>query len=368
LYRLDLDRSAAIARIDPPPSVFQAAATRGRLISGKTEAIGKATLLGHLRRRLDNDPAYHKVAAQLNAYLAIFDARGPAQRRLFADHAPEVLTAIESMRIYSDLPADEARRMVFTRILTTMGGGKYTAAMSAAALGSSLSYARTNARCIKPGHQASLEMRTPFLREDGHIVRPTILSLSAPDLGGEQQPEWPHYVDPAGRLRAAPYRHAIETLWGHIDKSSARHPQHRVVLSAFGMMNFLNGLKPEERARAQTIGAEVFARRIRRLRQTGVEVVFTALDDNDPFWSKVNERLSTAPLTCMGPLPGRWLRSRDLLVNAWDPESLVGNGCKIDNSMDGWVGRGSLVHESHAMACMLYKSDALKRIAHIQTV
>src|ERR1700709_1343809 len=104
------------------------------------------------------------------------------------------------MPIYSDLPAAEARRMVFTRILTTMGGGRYTAAMSGAALGSSESYAPTNARCAERGNQASLEMRAPFLRGDGHIVRPTILSLSAPDLGGDRQPEWPHYVDPAGRL------------------------------------------------------------------------------------------------------------------------------------------------------------------------
>jgi hypothetical protein len=368
LYCLNLDRADAFARIEPPPLTFPVAAARGRPKPDKTEAIGKANLLAHLRWRLNNDPAYHKVAAQLDAYIATFDARGPAQHFLFANHAPEVITAIESMRIYSDLPAAEARHMVFTRILTTMGGGKYTAAMSRAALGSSASYARTNDRCVEPGNQASLEMQVPFLRADGHTVRPTVLSLSAPDLGGDRQPEWPHYVDPAGHLRATPYHHAIETLWGHIDKSSAQHPQHRVVLSAFGMMNFLNGLRPEERDHAQRVGAEVFARRIRCLRQRRVEVAFAALDANDPFWSKVNSRLSDAPVACTGSLPGRWLRSKDLLVNAWDPESLIGNGCDIDESMDGQVGRRSLAHESHATACMLYKAGALKRIKNIQTL
>jgi hypothetical protein len=41
-------------------------------------------------------------------------------------------------------------------------------------------------------------------------------------------------------------------------------------------------------------------------------------------------------------------------VNAWDPHALVGNGCAKDNSLDGYIGRNSLVHEAHALACMLH--------------
>jgi hypothetical protein len=48
-----------------------------------------------------------------------------------------------------------------------------------------------------------------------------------------------------------------------------------------------------------------------------------------------------------------------MIVNAWDPCSLVGNGCKVDDSMDGFVGRNSLVHEAHAHAILSWCNNRL---------
>ena len=48
-----------------------------------------------------------------------------------------------------------------------------------------------------------------------------------------------------------------------------------------------------------------------------------------------------------------------MIVNAWDPCSLVGIVCKADDSMDGFVGRNSLVHEAHAHVILSWRNDRL---------
>jgi hypothetical protein len=327
---------------------------------------GANPLLSTLQSRIHDPDAYARVEEKLKNYNKLFQARGPVQRRLFARNPGDVVKSIESMRIYSNMPAHKARRMAFTRCLTTMDWNTYTPDVNQAVLGNAQSLARTDAECILPGNQVSLEMRTPFMRADGKVARPVILSVSAPDLSQKGQPEWPHYVDGDDRLREAPYRHSLETPWGHIFKSSARHPDHRVVLSAFGMENFILGLPPKEQERARKIGAEVFARSIRELQGRGVDVAFTDVKKNGPFWTEVNRLLpERSAIRCVGALPGDWMRNKDIVVNAWDPESLVGNGCEIDNSCDGWVGRSSMTHEAHAAACSLYQSGVLREVANI---
>jgi hypothetical protein len=323
-------------------------------------------LFDALRRRIGDPAAYARVERQLKNYNKYFQARGPVQRQLLARSPRDVVDSIESMLIYSNMPPHKARRMAFTRCLTTMDWNRYTPAVNLAVLGNAHSLARTNAECILPGNQVSLEMRSPFKRNDGRIVRPVILSLPAPDLSTLDQPEWPHYVDSRNRLREEPYRHALETLWGHIRSSSKRHPDHRVVLSAFGMVNFIKGLPPGEQERAKAHAAEIFARSIAELQGRGVEVAFTDVEEDAPFWTEVNRLLpERAAVPWVGTLPGRWLRNKDILVNAWDPESTVGNGCEIDNSIDGHIGRRSLTHEASSTACILYQNGVLDKVANI---
>jgi hypothetical protein len=75
------------------------------------------------------------------------------------------------------------------------------------------------------------------------------------------------------------------------------------------------------------------------------------------FLKGVNEKLLAQggdPIKGVGLIPGDWIQDSDLIVNAWDPHALIGNGCVKDNSFDGHVGRSSLVHWIHALRCMLY--------------
>jgi hypothetical protein len=58
-------------------------------------------------------------------------------------------------------------------------------------------------------------------------------------------------------------------------------------------------------------------------------------------------------------LPGTWITDKTMIVNARDPCSLVGNGCKLDDSNDGFIGRNSLAHEVHAHAILSRRNNLL---------
>jgi hypothetical protein len=353
------------AATDQGPHDFAARLRRapggGRIVESRPNP-----LFDTLRRRIGDPQAYERVVQKLKNYEKYFKAGGPVQRHLVTRYPGDVVRAIESMRIYSNMPAHKARRMAFTRRLTTMDDDTYTPEVNQAVLGNAQCLARTNAECVLPGNQVSLEMRSPFMRDDGKVVRPVILSVSAPDLGSPDQPEWPHYVNSDNRLREAPYRYSLETLWGHIFRSSAQHPDHRVVLSAFGMENFIKGLPPKEKGRARAIGADVFARSIKELQHRGIDVAFSDIEENGPFWTDVNRLLPEgSAIRWVGALPGRWMRNKDITVNSWDPIALVGNGCRIDNSFDGWLGRSSATSESHVLVCILYYEGVLGEVANI---
>lgn len=50
--------------------------------------------------------------------------------------------------------------------------------------------------------------------------------------------------------------------------------------------------------------------------------------------------------TLYGPFPNGILRAslaESLVVNAWDPHSICGNGNAVDRSLDGYVGRHTAV-------------------------
>jgi hypothetical protein len=48
-----------------------------------------------------------------------------------------------------------------------------------------------------------------------------------------------------------------------------------------------------------------------------------------------------------------------IIVNAWDPCSVIGNGCNNDHSIDGFIGRNSLVHEAHVMLIQAFRENLL---------
>lgn len=56
-----------------------------------------------------------------------------------------------------------------------------------------------------------------------------------------------------------------------------------------------------------------------------------------------------------------WIDNKTMIVNAWDPCSLVGNGCGADDALDGFVVRNSLVHEAHAHAILSWRNQLVDR-------
>lgn len=125
------------------------------------------------------------------------------------------------------------------------------------------------------------------------------------------------------------------------------------------MLSFLSGLPGKEQESARKIGAEVFSTLISSLQDRNNAVVFSDLSSTAPFWVDVNSLLK-APIACVGKVPGDWIADTDMIVNAWDPNSVIGNGCQHDSSFDGYVGRSSLCHDAHALACGMYAEGLLE--------
>lgn len=305
-----------------------------------------------------SDPEWPKVIASLNAYMYSFAPyQGEAQRALLAANPQALLEGLATISVYSSLPAEELLRVAYERDIVNIQMDKpFDESINEKVLGCKASRMMESDLAQKPGSQLSMSMKVPVLTQSGATRRPTILSVSAPALDTSNQPEWTHYVK-EGRLDRNAYRTAFLTLAGHIEQCVAA-PENKgaqLVLSGFGMTNFLSGLSDDEKGVAKQIGADVFVDLINKLRAQGVDVVYTDASGSSPPWPAVNAALGAHPLTCVGSIPGDWITDQQIIVNAWDPHALVGNGCARDRSLDGYVGRNSLVHELHALACMLYR-------------
>lgn len=89
-------------------------------------------------------------------------------------------------------------------------------------------------------------------------------------------------------------------------------------------------------------------------------VNFMGVDTKDTYmWAFVREEylrnkkyenMGSLPLLRCGRFPGflkdpgfQKRSEKTLIVNSWDPHSFPGNGNKGDNSLDGWIGRHSLI-------------------------
>ena len=308
-------------------------------------------------------PAWVQVIAGMDKYLSSFSShRGNAQRSLLQSHPAELGKAVGSIKLHTALAADEAAKVAYQREIVNIGMNRdFSKDTNREILGCETSRMMESEVAQAPGNQLSLSMRVPIRTADGRVCRPVILSVSAPALDTSTQPEWKHYVK-NGTFDAAAYRTAFEALAGHI-KQCAAMPANKgaqVVLSGFGLANFLAGLPGSDKSAAIKIGGEVMTQLIRDLRKDGVDLAYTDYSGTSPPWPAVNAALGTDGVKCVGSIPGNWIKDQQIIVNAWDPHALVGNGCAQDNSLDGHIGRNSLVHETHALACMLHANGFLQ--------
>jgi hypothetical protein len=310
-----------------------------------------------------------KVGKSMETYKTVFAGyQGKAHATLLEKlekKQASISKYVQSIKIYSNLSQEEAKKMAFERELVNIAMKCDLKDHNHEILGCEKSFASSgkNSEVVKPGNQVSIAMETPFLRADGEICTPTLLSVSAPALDTKDQPEWTHYVktgpDGTLSLNEGNFRIALQTLSSHILQCAKDNPGKEVVLSAFGMMNFLTGLPEDQQRFAKTIGADEFAELVKLLRDGGHDVAFMG-DSDDPFWANVNGRVpSEWQIKCHGRIPGEWMHDNQIIVNAWDPNSIIGNGCAKDNSLDGYIGRNSLCHDIHTLACAMHANELL---------
>lgn len=307
------------------------------------------------------------ISDGMRRYRGTFTDRSAVQNELYRlFHADEAHFASD-MEAFCAMPAEESRQMVFVRELETRyGRAHFSAQANETALGNARAAMRDLPQARLPGNQLALLMRVPMWTGEGSpsqirkdlVPRPLILSVCAPALDECDEPEWDQYVDSQGALKESAYKLAMETLSRQIVQAASACPGHEVVLSAFGMNNYISKLQTEARAKAYDIGVANMRSLIEMLRAQRVAISYTDKDSDTDFWKRVNQGLA-APIGYAGKLPGAWVKDSVMIVNAWDPCSLVGNGCAKDFSMDGFVGRNSLVHEAHAHAILAWRNSLL---------
>lgn len=309
-----------------------------------------------------------KVHKHFKAYLDQTKSRSKAQKDLYEKHKREIGRHVWEMKVYSRLDPQTAMKVAMTRDVENIAMKRpYLEKNKNSELigceGSLMarkddSLAK-NARLA--GNQVCLAMRAA-VKVGATVVQPLILSVPAPALDTQLQAEWSEYVHEkgpkTGKLNRGRYEKSMSSIAEHILACARDNPGHRVVLSGFGLANFIKGLPPEEQEIARQVGRDVMVQLMADLKKENIDFAYMAGRQDDAPWNKIDPKPHY-----LGKFPDKkdttsWLQSTDIIVNAWDPHSLVGNGNKDDDSLDGRVGRISLVHEQNALGCNIYHALA----------
>ncbi len=275
---------------------------------------------------------------------------------------------------YQGALSNENKQMALQRELWNVTMKAAAADENKAALGCERSYANERAKdsqasipdCLLPGNQLSVTMKTPLQKKNLEIVNITVISCTAPALDTGLQPEFKAYVFGGNQLQEQKldeqaYRKSFDCIKNQVLAAAKAHPEaNRVALPAIGMNAFLTGLTEQNKKTAIKIGSETLAELAIELRDIGKEVLITDLSNHGIVWQQVNNFLESRkqdPLAFGGPIPGDWITEGMMVLNAWDPHSLVGNGLSNDDSIDGYLGRSTLTHLIHALHCAAYAEN-----------
>lgn len=333
-------------------------------VADKEPAKALKDLFAAAPKALRQHANWPNFKARMDNYLqATRDLQHADLRSLLNTPGLDLFGMLDSLKSYSHLDQATANRVAFQRELANigmMGIGAITASetdsatLNASVLGHGKSYLseHPDSDAVKPGNQVSLAMDTLLMRADGTVKKVTVLSSPAAALDSAGQPEWGSYVDANGQLDPAQYRKSMAAIRDHILSCAGGHKGPRVVMTGIGTSAFLGGLKDADKAVAKTIVAEMLAETAKALKDMGKQIAF--YDRSDAFCNALNEMNNGDPIIAyLGKLEANWEEEGDLLLNAWDPHSLLGNGLKLDNSADGILCRHTLLHLMHAMACAL---------------
>jgi hypothetical protein len=350
-------------------------------------------MMNALPTELRNHEKWQNVEKRMAAYFnhTIGD-QGGHLNDLIKHTENNLYQLMDSMEISSNLDATTARNMAFQREMWNLGQQIRPApAHNREVTGHPESYVNSvikNAKpgqvpeVLKPGNQLSLAVDTPLRKENGEIVGVTILSLIGPALDSTEQPEFALYATRGSTEFERPefdsdaFTVAYNTIRNQALAYARAHPEKvEFALAGIGLDAFLNGLiflnenggkNFEVKEQAQAIGARILAELTVELRKLEKSVVFTDIDNR--ILEKVNNQLQeikdstntansntdlTSPIELAGRIPGNWIKEGTVIFNAWDTHSLLGNKQKNDPTLDGYIGRNTLIHPIHALRCAM---------------
>jgi hypothetical protein len=313
---------------------------------------------------LTTHPGWKTVEQNMECYAeATNDIQGKIFDRLLETYGDQLFSLLETAKIQSTLGEKKAMQMATTRDLINIGMNYSDENTNNDSLGCDGSLARTgDTEVIEPGKQISICINTPIDCGNGDVKEISVLSCIAPALDTKKQPEFEKFVTgntPSEyKLKHQNYQVSLETIKQQILEAARENKPPRVVLSAIGANAFLGALPRTEGEVARDMIANMLAETARELGAMGIEIGFT--DVHNQFLDRINKINSNGPsIQLLGKIPGDWVRSRDLLLNAWDTHSLLGNGLSADSSLDGYIGRSSLIHFMHALICSMYHAGVI---------
>lgn len=195
---------------------------------------------------------------------------------------------------------------------------------------------------------------TPFWRDPSKpdYLKVSVLSVPAPALDSITQPHHDYYVQ-NGKLNDEKYQKEMEHLANVIISQAVDKKPKRLLLSEFGQGAFLKALTDEDRIKANDMFVNAMTAAIAKQKDglKGVEIAmyeypgFPANEKRSNISIKLEASLKEKGVKlsiARGELPDV-VKKGDLIVNAWDPHSVPGNGNDADKSFDGVLGKHSAI-------------------------
>ena len=321
-------------------------------------------LLSNAPSALTLHPGWKTVEQNMGCYVeATIDLQGEIFDRLLEKYGDQLFSLLETAKIQSTLSEEKAIQMATTRDVFNIAMNTLNEEINENSIGCPRSLGRAGDKeVIEPGKQISLCINTPIDCGNGDVKEISVLSCIAPALDTNGQPEFEKYVTGKKtseyKLKRQDYQLSLSTIKQQILETAREKNPPRVILSAIGANAFLSALPDHEREVARNMIANMLAETARELGAMGIEIGFT--DVNENFCGRINTINANGPtIKVLGKIPGDWIKNRDLLLNAWDTHSLLGNGLGADNSLDGYIGRSSLIHFMHALICSMYHAGVI---------
>nr|WP_217345150.1 hypothetical protein [Noviherbaspirillum sp. L7-7A]MBV0879374.1 hypothetical protein [Noviherbaspirillum sp. L7-7A] len=319
-------------------------------------------------------PKVAELRQSMEAYITSCNAFYGERQRLLLEKYPElIINAAMSVNCISSLPEQEAIAIATQRELFNVKMRSPPLHVNKAALGCETSAIRSMKEASKPGNQLSIVMSTPIITDDNRVVTAMVISVPAPALDMDTQPEWSHYAE-NGKLKESEYKTAMGTLRSHVFMAAGMDEFDTLALSAYGLNNFLNGFR-DDRTQKEIcirIGQGELSKLIAKLQEKDCDVRYMEREaGKNPLWNSLSQKHNK--LTYAGTISGDWIPSHEkiMIVNAGDGHALIGNACNKDDSIDGYLGRASGAHIAHALFVNLIRfgfEDPSKHLMRCESV